>query len=59
MHQNAGGHGVGYEQMSPLPPRGSGVVTPGIFCIFLIQNPLKIYKKNPVVATIFRVILIN
>jgi len=38
-HQHlAGGHGGGCEQMSPLPARGSRVVTL-IFCIFLIQNP--------------------
>ena len=39
-HQHlAGGHGGGCEQMSPLPLKGPGVATPGIFCTFLIHNP--------------------
>jgi len=35
----AGGHGGGCEQMSPIPPRGSGDRDPRIFLYILIQNP--------------------
>ena len=34
----AGGHGDGYDQMSPLPPRGSGVVTPGILLLYIFNT---------------------